>query len=135
MSPAKGKPPETPQRVLRRSTTDRVLGGVCGGLGRYLGVDPVVVRFAFVILAVAGGGGILLYLVAWLIIPEETEEEPVGPPAEGRAEGVWMWIGVALIALGSILLIDWLVPWFDRVIGPLVLVAIGVGILLYGVRR
>jgi phage shock protein C len=125
----------TGERVLRRSREDRVLGGVCGGLSRYLGVDPVVVRLGFVILAVAGGGGIILYLLAWLIIPEEEEGDRVGPPPEGRSEGVWLWAGVALIALGSILLVDRLLPWFDRVVGPLVLVAIGAGILLHGLRR
>lgn len=52
-------------RLLRRSRDDRVIGGVCGGLGRYLGVDPVLLRIAMVILAIAGGGGILIYLVAW----------------------------------------------------------------------
>jgi phage shock protein C len=108
---------------------------VCAGLGRFLGVDPVAVRLAFVVLAVAGGSGILVYLVAWLIIPEEREGDRVGPPPEGRTEALWLWLGVALIALGSILLVDRLLPWFDRVIGPLVLVAIGAGILLAGLRR
>ena len=72
-------------RLLRRSRTDKVIGGVCGGLGRYLGVDPVLLRIAFVVLAVAGGSGILLYIVAWILIQEEAEgDQLVGtPPSSG----------------------------------------------------
>jgi phage shock protein PspC (stress-responsive transcriptional regulator) len=54
---------------LYRSKTDRVLGGVCGGIAEYLGVDPVVVRLIWVIASLFWGVGILAYLLAWLIIP------------------------------------------------------------------
>jgi phage shock protein C len=133
--PTPDHPSQPPNRVLRRSTDDRVIGGVCGGVARYLGVDPVAVRLGFVVLTIAGGGGILLYLVAWLLIPEQRPGEDIGPPAHARLEGIWLYVGVGLIALGSILLVDQLFPWFDRVIGPIVLVAIGVGILLGATRR
>ncbi|NLA58527.1 MAG: PspC domain-containing protein [Firmicutes bacterium] len=59
---------------LYRSRTNRVLGGVAGGLGDYFRVDPVVVRLIFVLLALAEGNAVLLYLIAWLIIPEEPGE-------------------------------------------------------------
>jgi phage shock protein C len=133
--PSQERPPEQPQRVLRRSSDDRIIGGVCGGLARYLGVDAVAVRLGFVVLTIAGGGGILLYLVAWLLIPEQKPGEDIGPPAHARIEGIWLYVGVGLIALGSILLVDQLFPWFDRVIGPIVLVAIGVGILVGATRH
>src|SRR5437764_5331815 len=57
-----------PARSLRphRSTRDRIVAGVAGGLGEQLGVDPVVLRLAFVVLALAGGFGLVLYLVLWL---------------------------------------------------------------------
>jgi phage shock protein C len=48
---------------LRRSTDDKVVAGVCGGLGRYFGVDPLFFRLAFVVLAIGGGSGVLLYIV------------------------------------------------------------------------
>jgi phage shock protein PspC (stress-responsive transcriptional regulator) len=57
-------------KKLRRSTTDRVLGGVCAGIADYYGLDPVLVRVAFVLLAFLGGPGILLYLILLLVIPE-----------------------------------------------------------------
>ncbi len=57
-------------KKLRRSTADRVLGGVCAGIADYYGLDPVLVRVAFVLLAFLGGPGILLYLILLLVIPE-----------------------------------------------------------------
>jgi phage shock protein C len=120
-------------RLLRRSREDRVIAGVCGGLGRYLQIDPVLLRIAFVILTVSGGAGILLYLVAWVLIPEQQEDEDLGPAPQARGD-LWMYVGVGLVALGSVLLVGQLVPWFTRVIGPLILVAIGVGIVLRGAR-
>ena len=54
-------------KVLRRSSTNRKLAGVCGGLGEYFGVDPTLVRLAWVILVFCFGTGILAYLVALFI--------------------------------------------------------------------
>ena len=54
---------------LRLSGTDRKIAGVCGGLGEYFELDPVLFRAAFVVLAFAGGLGILLYLALWLVVP------------------------------------------------------------------
>jgi phage shock protein PspC (stress-responsive transcriptional regulator) len=123
--------------VLRRSTDDRIIAGVCGGLARYFGVDSTLVRLAFVLLTVAGGGGVLVYLVALILMPEERPGEAVsGPPASSqRREGLWFFAGVGLVALGLILLIGELVPWFDRFFGPLVLIALGVVILVHVTRR
>jgi len=54
---------------LYRSGNDKILGGVCGGIGEYMGVDPVLVRLLWVVFAFAFGGGILAYIIAWIIIP------------------------------------------------------------------
>jgi phage shock protein C len=56
---------------LTRSTSDRMLAGVAGGLANYLGLDPTILRIAFVVLTVFGGSGIILYIVFWLLMPEE----------------------------------------------------------------
>jgi phage shock protein PspC (stress-responsive transcriptional regulator) len=64
-----GRPP------LRRPFEDRVLGGVATGVARYLGVDPVMIRIAFVVLTLVGGGGIALYLAGLLLIPDEGSDE------------------------------------------------------------
>ena len=64
-------------KKLYRSRTERWLAGVCGGLGDYFGVDPTLVRVIFVILSLTFGSGFLIYLVLWLIIPNEQEAAPV----------------------------------------------------------
>jgi phage shock protein C len=67
-----------PERVLlRRSYDDRMLGGVAGGLAHYFGVDAVIVRIAFVVLAFVGGAGIPLYLAGLLLIPEEGSDSSI----------------------------------------------------------
>ncbi|MGC8874311.1 MAG: PspC domain-containing protein [Chloroflexia bacterium] len=60
-------------RRLYRSRSDRMIAGVCGGLARYLGVDPTLVRviFALASLFFLGLGGVLAYLILWAVIPEE----------------------------------------------------------------
>lgn len=63
---------DTPKR-LYRSRTDRMIAGVAGGLGRYFGIDPTLVRLAFVILSLAGMSGGLAYLILWVVIPLEPE--------------------------------------------------------------
>jgi phage shock protein C len=56
---------------LYRSRTDLMLGGVCGGLAKYLNVDPAIIRLVFVLLLFLGGGGFWIYLVLWVITPVE----------------------------------------------------------------
>jgi len=57
---------------LYRSRIDKQWGGVCAGLGKYFTTDPTWFRIAFILLTLAGGGGgLVLYLIAWIIVPEE----------------------------------------------------------------
>jgi phage shock protein PspC (stress-responsive transcriptional regulator) len=59
-------------KKLYRSKTDRKIAGICGGLGKYLDVDPTVIRIGFLILLLPGGlPGIVPYLLLWLVVPEE----------------------------------------------------------------
>lgn len=60
------------EKRMVRVEEGRMIAGVCAGLGRYLGVDPTIVRIIFVLLALFAAGGVLLYLVLWLIMPMET---------------------------------------------------------------
>lgn len=69
-------PSQAPQKItaggpkrLYRSGKDKVLGGVCGGIAEYFGVDPVLIRLIWVALILAGGSGVLLYIIAWIVIP------------------------------------------------------------------
>jgi phage shock protein PspC (stress-responsive transcriptional regulator) len=90
-----------PQRLVR--TPDKKIAGVAAGLGHYVGLDPTIVRIAFVLLAFAGGIGILLYLVCWLVMPKGEISE------RGDARGVDPWTVAALAALvlGVGLLFGW----------------------------
>lgn len=142
---------------LYRSRSDALLGGVCGGIGEHLGVDPNLVRVVFAVLAVASGVGILLYIILWLIIPREGG--PAGPPKDAVRSGaeeiadrakefgeevrtavarrdtsLAVAVAAILIFLGVSLLLrnlgfGW--AWWLRfgILWPLVLVAIGAALL------
>ena len=70
------------EKRLYRSKSERWLAGVCGGIGEYFNTDPTIIRVIFVLAAFIVGGGILIYLVLWLIIPLESEvfESPPDVP-------------------------------------------------------
>lgn len=111
-----------------------MLAGVCGGIAASLGVDPVWVRLVFVILILGSGAGVLLYLAAWILIPEETADEPAGRHPGLRATPGLVIVGLALVAVGTGLLVDRLIPGLDRVFLPLAVVAAGAGLVYLGAR-
>ena len=61
-------------RRLYRSRTDRKLAGVCGGLARYSNIDATLLRVLFVVLALLGGPGLVIYLLMWILVPEEPQD-------------------------------------------------------------
>ena len=61
-------------RRLYRSRTDRKLAGVCGGLAQYFNTDATLMRVLFVVLALLGGPGLVIYLVLWIVVPEGPED-------------------------------------------------------------
>jgi phage shock protein C len=61
---------------LYRSRDDQMIAGVCAGLAEYLDVDPTLVRLAMVLFTLVGGSGILVYVIAWIVMPERPEELP-----------------------------------------------------------
>ncbi len=82
---------------LRRSVTDRRIGGVAGGLARHLDVDPIILRVAFVVAVFFGGAGLLAYVGAWILVPEEgTDDEPLGLDRRSRTISL---VGVGVLAL------------------------------------
>ena len=89
--------PEPPvAKRLTRSSKDRVIGGVAGGFGRYIGVDPVVVRLALIVLVFFGGAGIVLYGAAWLIVPSDDKD---GASFDGRDVARRTGIALGILAL------------------------------------
>lgn len=140
---------------LYRSRTNRVIAGVAGGIGEYFDIDPLVVRLIFVLLAIGGGSGVLLYLVAWLIIPEEPETgasnkekhaekersetlessvkdmaETVEKSAKRMGESGNATAGLILLVLGVLFLLQ-TITGFNvwGALWPLILVALGVGLI------
>lgn len=111
-----GWPPTT--APLSRSRTDRMIGGVCGGLARYWNTDPVLLRIlAVVITLFTGGAFILVYLLAWLLIPAERAGsvapgelgQPAGPPRE-RSHLGWLVLSVAVLVAGLLGLLALVLP-------------------------
>jgi phage shock protein PspC (stress-responsive transcriptional regulator) len=129
-------PPTEPAVArLRRSRSDRVIAGVCGGLGRYFKVDPVWFRIAFVVLLFGGGSGFLIYLIAWLVIPEEGESEAPGTHVADLGNKGPLVAGAVLVGVGLIFLANNLMPWFDRFMWPAMVIVAGAGLLYTGSRR
>ncbi len=125
---------ETPR--LRRSPDDKVIGGVCGGLGEYFGIDPVWFRVAFVALAFAGaGGGVILYLIAMIAIPERKEGEPPAQSPKHSGTRGTVIVGGVLIAIGAIALLNLAIPWIDNLFWPGVLIVLGAALLWGGGSR
>lgn len=128
-------PPPPPSARLVRPRDDRVVAGVASGLARYVGVDPALVRIVFVLLTVFGGSGLLAYLIAWLVIPDE----PVGhgPPATAAQDPAALRLiaGVVLVLLGASWLLGQLVPHVSRIAWPVALIVLGIVIVTAGVRR
>lgn len=146
-------------RRLFRDTRRRVLAGVAAGFGRYLDVDPTLVRLALLVLVLANGLGLLVYLAAWALIPAGDPGTPLAaaadPAATGREpardagaplaeelrralpgiEQARTTVGGVLVLLGAVLLAHNL-GWFDwprwanfRTLWPLLLVALGASLI------
>lgn len=147
-------------RKLFRSNKDKMLGGVAGGLAEYFAIDPTLVRIIFVVSLFAGGAGILAYIILWIVVPEEpyafatpnaqTENkshEETGSTTDGTAHpsGQQQYyqamteqkhkrssiLGVILVVVGLLFLLDNFIPRIHfGDFWPLILVAVGVGLLL-----
>jgi len=94
--PEAGPPPAARGRLVRR-TGNKVIAGVAGGIADYLGIQPVLVRIAFVVLTFFGGLGALLYVVGWLLIPSAGASESIGLAAARRPAGPSTYIGIVLV--------------------------------------
>ena len=110
-----------------RSTTDRVLGGVAAGVARWLGLEPVIIRIAFVVFAVAGGFGVAVYAVLWAVLPDDRGTAPV---MTFRADRGQRAAAFGMIVLGILLLAREVGVWLgDALVWPLVLAAVGLALI------
>ncbi len=128
---------------LRRSRRDRVFLGVCGGLAEYFAIDPVIVRLAFVLITLAGGAGVLAYIIMSFVMPDGEPlptDGTAGPfltegtpqPATGAGQHASVVGALVLIGIGLVFLVDNL-RWFGwfrpDYVWPLILIGLGVALL------
>jgi len=147
-----------PKRFYR-NTTDRKIAGVAGGLAEYFMMDPMLVRLIFVVLAMVGGGGVLIYVILWIVTPEKpfelsqpvnqtssdyqpkTEEPdfsaesqkaetPAAQACPPKRRGSLIG-GLVLITLGALFLADEFFPAINfGDLWPVILIVIGIGLLI-----
>ncbi|MEA1964767.1 MAG: PspC domain-containing protein [Candidatus Aerophobetes bacterium] len=146
------------KKRLYRSKKDRMIGGVCGGIAEYFDIDPVIVRILAVLSIFANGIGLIAYLIAWIIIPQnpkqvsEKEEGKLREKAEDVAQKIGKPLqgdlgsnekkksrvigGLILLALGGLFMINNFLPWFRfSRLWPLILIIIGLAILISSLRK
>ena len=129
------QPPESePSRTWTRVTRPRdgrVLGGVCAGLGRAYGIDPIVLRILAVALVFAGASGLVLYVVAWLGLPEEGADQSMARAAiRDRRYDPAEILAVGAVLLGVVLLVRETGIWFgDAVVWPVLLSGVGLAVI------
>lgn len=133
------------EKKLYKSANNRVLCGVCGGIGEYFDLDPVIVRLLVVVFTLMGGAGLIGYIIAAIIVPEKKKNKDVEPnytyddqstyseeyePVEKRntsnGRGI-LTFGIILIFLGAFVLLKGFIPWIPREIA-LAALLIGLGI-------
>jgi len=119
------------EKKLYRSKKNRMIAGVCGGLGEYFNIDPTIMRLAAVALIFASGAGLIAYIIGWIIIPERKEEETGAEVPVSSESTAKLLPGLILIVVGVVFLINNLFSWFHfSLLWPLILIALGIFILL-----
>jgi phage shock protein C len=139
-------------KKLYRSRTDRMIGGVCGGLAEYFNIDSTLVRLAAVALTLAGGSGILAYLIFWFVVPQRPLNMAISNNAQAASDAgehavesegteastAALFIGVLLTVLGFLFLAGNFISFawlsFSK-LWPLMLIAIGILIVMKGTGR
>ena len=148
-----------PTKRLARSQSDLMIGGVCGGLGKYFAIDPTLVRLVFVLLTLAGGSGVLVYFILWIVMPREDapnvqtnmdsqefsrranqmgqEMQQIVQQPNTRAV---KFIGISLVVLGLVYLVQNLnIPWLawfnDQLLWPVLIIAVGALLLSRAFRK
>ena len=147
---------------LMRSQSNRMVAGVCGGLGEYLGIDPTFIRIFFLLLVFGEGAGILIYFVLWILLPAQgmsgtepgstiqqnaeeisTRARELGQELSAGVRGsnrqVSLLVGVALVLIGIVYLLDnlnlaWLAWLRFSTLWPVLLI-LGGAVLLYRFLR
>jgi phage shock protein C len=122
-------------KKLERSRESCVIAGVCGGLGEYFNIDPVMFRIAAVVLAFAKGIGIIAYIIALILIPRRAEGA-VADTTPPKSDLIKYLPGLGLILVGVIFLLEDFFYWFSIWhLWPLILIAVGALMIMSAVSR
>jgi phage shock protein PspC (stress-responsive transcriptional regulator) len=120
-------------RQLRRSRSDRMLAGVSGGLAAYFDVNPVFYRVGFVVLALLGGAGIVIYAVCALVIPDDGRDDSIVEAAiRDRRERPWRLVGLALVGIAALALVAQAHVWPSGDVGWALVLLAGIALLAFG---
>jgi phage shock protein C len=139
-----------PAKRLYRAKKNQMIAGVCSGLGEYFSIDPAIIRLIFILATIFGGYGVIVYIILWIILPEESNDK-VGSEetvkkniasmrdkandfasemkTDSNSGRMRIIIGAVLIGLGLMFFLDNFGIFRADIFWPLVLVAIGVLIL------
>lgn len=145
------------KKKLYRSTKDKMLGGVAGGIAEYFDIDSTLIRVLFILVVFLGGSGIIAYIILWVVVPEmpytlpdfntssdesykkDNEEKPGNPfknESEQTKDNKSLWGGLILITMGSLFLLDNYIPRFNfSDYWPLILIGVGVGLLINAKKK
>lgn len=136
------------EKKLYRSNTDYVISGVCGGLAEYFGIDAIIIRIIFIMFALAGGGGLIIYILMVLLLPNYGENEndltkeikskvknvasEIKKEVKIKRDGGRTILGLIVFMIGSILLWNHFFPYTIRfeVFWPSMMVVFGLWMIL-----
>ena len=136
---------------LYRVRKDKVFGGIAAGLGKYLDIDPIIIRIIIILITIFHGVGLIIYIILWIVIPEEpienlynsmnanisdddttftefsSETTTIENNTSSRGRTV---VGIALIGLGIVFLLEKFLPFFDfELFLAIGLIALGIGLI------
>ncbi len=138
------------QKTLHRSSKNTVIAGVCGGLGEYFDIDPVLFRLLFVAVTLLGGSGVLIYIILWLVIPEDTSkakdtDDTLKENAsdmrrtgerlvkEANTDKGRLWIGLIIVLIGLFFLLDNFIS-IKQFFLPSIVILAGLIVIIKGIR-
>ncbi len=134
------------KKSLHRDLDQKVIGGVCSGLGNYFDTDPLLFRAIFLLILFVGGSGVLLYCILWIILPSKAYDFPKNNTQESQTffetessptddSNSNITVGLILLCSGILLTVNNLVPDFDIYkFWPLILMVVGGG-LIFGHQK
>jgi phage shock protein PspC (stress-responsive transcriptional regulator) len=111
-----------------------MVGGVAGGMAAYTNIDTAWIRIAWLAMLILGPG-LLLYVIAWIAIPESSDAAPLPVRAVKAGDNGRLIIGGLLVLVGGSILANRYLPWMKDLIVPAVLIAVGTGVIIYSIKK